>query len=162
MKFKRSTVIKLGVLIFIGLFGFWFIGWESIQYDKSDSEIGKKIIFTQTMLYITNIPDNFAGRDIAKKYGADLQNQQIWKSFEHAFPRVSTQKVNCDEIFQVDDAFYIRRYGLMMSDKPSSEKYYVLSSKNYKQSVIRKGNYEANAKNISDINDDNICQHPGK
>ena len=154
----KKTSITIGVLVLIGLLGFWVIGWETVNYDKNDAEVGSKIMFTAQMLKITNIPDKFAGKYIKNKYGAVLQSEKSWRNFEHAFPDVSTEKIDCDEIFQVVDALYIIRHGLLLSAfTNSSLKYYVLTSEKHKKTVIWRGEYDSYAKNIKNISDDSMC-----
>src|SRR3972149_9581597 len=109
----KKSIRTAVVLLVLGMFAVWFWGWESIRFDARDTEIGKKVIFTGTMLYLNNIPDNMAGDFIAKKYGAMIQNAQSWANFESFFPDVLIQSINCDDVFSVEGVFYIEQHGFL-------------------------------------------------
>ena len=46
----KKSIRTAVVLLVLGMFAVWFWGWESIRFDARDTEIGKKVIFTGTML----------------------------------------------------------------------------------------------------------------
>ena len=153
----KKSIRTAVVLLVLGMFAVWFWGWESIRFDARDTEIGKKVIFTGTMLYLNNIPDNMAGDFIAKKYGAMIQNAQSWANFESFFPDVLIQSINCDDVFSVEGVFYIEQHGFLSTAFRGDLKLFVLSSANYKTSVISRGDYESYSKDIDSIVNNNDC-----
>lgn len=157
MEYKKNirTVV---VLLLFGMFAVWFWGWESIRFDGGDKEIGKKVIFLEPMIYTNEVPDNMAGEMVAEKYGAVIWNKNSWKNFESYFPQIKSEDINCSEIFTVVDVFYIERHGLLTRAFTSDHlKYYVLTSANYKTSVMSGRGYELYSKDISSVIGNAVC-----
>jgi hypothetical protein len=145
MKIKKSTVVFLIVIAILGIFAFWFIGWESIRYDRMDKAIGSKIIFTVPMLYVSNIPNTVAGEFVASKYGAVISDADSWKDSAEWFPHVKSHTIDNADVFLVEEVFYIERYGFLKRVFSQDLKLYVLSSPNYKSAAILGETYEANS-----------------
>ena len=156
MKYKKGIRTAV-VLLVLGMFAVWFWGWESIRFDTSDGEIGKKIIFVEPMIYTSGIPDNMAGEMIARKYGAVIWIKNSWKNFESYFPQVKSEEIRCGEVFTVNGVFYIEQHGLLSTAFRGDLKFFVLSSANYKTSVISRGGYESYSKDIDSVVGDNVC-----
>ena len=121
---------------------FWFIGWESNRYDENDKEIGNRVVFTTPMLLILDLPDDYAGEFIAENYGTFLTTKASWQNFEAWFPQIHVEEVSCKEVFVIENALYREKHGFLESAFSSDIKFYVLSSKNIKSTIIRHGNYE--------------------
>ena len=41
-------------------------GWTWARYDSDEKNVGKEFIFVKPMVYLSNVPKTFAGREIAK------------------------------------------------------------------------------------------------
>ena len=152
MKLNKGVIITLCILAFLGLFLFWFIGWESIRYDRNDIEIGKRVVFTEPMVHLTAIPDDMAGEYIAKKYGAILQTAERWGNLRSRFPKVHIQKEYCNKVYVVEEAFYVEQHGFLARAFTHDIQFYVMSLPNNKYAVIRSGLYEAHTINAGSTN----------
>lgn len=143
------------ILLFLGLFVFWFIGWKSVRYDKTDSEIGQKVIFTVPMIITTNIPELMSGSMVAEKYGSMLWTAVSWENSKHNFPMVQVEEVKCNQAFIIVDVFYRETHGFLMRGFVGRGlKYYVLSFSNKQKTITPEGIYKAYARDVNSFSYD--------
>jgi hypothetical protein len=143
---NKSLVVKLSIFILIGLFVFWFIGWESHRYDINDKEIGRNIIFNTPMVIQKDIPEYIAGQYIADEFGSLILTKISWEHFKDWTQNVPFTDIGCRESFTVKNTLYIENHGLLTSAFSSDIKYYVLSSSKFNDAVVRQGPFEEHSR----------------
>lgn len=147
IKLNKSALIKLVILLLIGLFLFWFVGWKSIRYDKDDEEIGRKVVFTAPMVIVKLGPGDMAESFLTEKLNVQLWEQVSWKNISSSYPNAMVNKMKCQESFYVKEVFYVERHGLVAKAFGIDLKHYVLSSSKDEDLVILRGDYDEYSSN---------------
>ncbi len=137
-------MLKKGVVLFLViLLAIYFRGWTSVRYDEHDSVIGEEIIFVEPMLFLSNLPDSYAGKEIAERYGSIIVRKSLWPAFRNSFPQVTVEEIDGLEVFAVEKLLYLKPVGILEKAFSSGTlKYYVIASNDHKSTVVRVSEYE--------------------
>lgn len=153
----KNKLIIIAIILVICIFVVWFIGWETVRYDKNDKRIGKVVKFSTPMLYIEDIPKNMAGSHAAEKFGSLIRTKESWNIAKAWFPELTTKKIRCNEQFVVKHVFYTEQHGFLSRAFSPDIKSYVITSPNYKESVVYEGDYDEYAKTPTNVTTSNCA-----
>lgn len=153
MKANKNIRLVYKVLVFIGILLLpliYIVGFEVMVYDEKDKHIGKKFVFDEPMVRISNIPDHLAGDHISEKYGSMILSKPEWGSHDSEdVNNINVDEVPCGELFTVIGAFRERRYGVLIKAFGPASSYFLVESNKYKQTVIERGSYDSYAHEYS-------------
>lgn len=145
-------------LILVLLVGVYIRGWTSLEYDKSNKEVRKTVVFTRQMVWVSSLPEDMVGRAIARKYGSMLREKTGWLVSKAWFPDVETEDIPCDMVFTVTEAFYDVPHGILesiFSDRRFM--YYVLKSEKYNKVIVTESAYEAYSEYTDSVTGSREC-----
>jgi len=140
-KRQRKWVLIILVVILCLVF---FRGFKIFIYDNDNELIGTSFEFNQEMVYTSNLPDIYAGKKIAKKYGSIITpNTRTWTSSIEYFPEIKLDEIGCAEQFTIVGAFSRIPVGLLERVfSEGTEKFFEVSSNEHPLTIIDREIYD--------------------
>lgn len=154
---RRSVLIACFLVVLAVIY---LIGFSVHIYDKSNKYIGKYFVFSEPVLLLSELPDNYAGKFIANHYDMYITSEKHWNIGARNDRKIRVQELDESIVYRVKDAFSRRSYGFLAASLSSmSRQYFVIDLGKGMEAVIGRNQYEK----ISKIcNDGGVLQiHPG-